>query len=123
MQEPCLLTCDTRRIEMERVVTDDSFALSTFTVFSHSDVALQVWLRSSAGEEQLTFQLKNENIRAGAIDDPDSDPEDWNQLFNEVGLGCLRRTRESNAVALARPDSYDSRPVAARRSTWSTRLS
>jgi hypothetical protein len=42
-----------------------------------------VHLSSSAPAGTVGFQLDNENFRHAAAED--DDPEDWNQLFNEVG--------------------------------------
>ena len=71
------------RLDFPIIVTEvDGAALSSLTVCSHSELPLVVKLDSSQ-PSAVSFQLENENLRC-AVDD-DDDPEDWNQLFNEVG--------------------------------------
>ena len=79
--EPLLSTdLSNGRLVFERVITDDSYSLASFSVFSSCDVPLVVHM-GCPDNSQVVFQLQNENLRAG---EPEDDPDDWNQLFNEV---------------------------------------
>ena len=79
--EPLLSTdLSNGRLVFERVITDDSYSLASFSVFSACDVPLVVHM-GCPDNSQVVFQLQNENLRAG---EPEDDPDDWNQLFNEV---------------------------------------
>ena len=69
------------RLELPGVITEsDGAAVGMLTITSQSEWPLIVHLEAPS-DESVTFQLENENIRSG---DPDDDPADWNQLFNEV---------------------------------------
>ena len=78
-----LISTDVSKIELPYVISGDSPGLSRFTVSSHSAAKISVDLSSSLGD-QLVFQLDNKNLQA--LCDPDEDPCNWNQLFNQVDL-------------------------------------
>ena len=68
-------------IEMPGVVTEPAAAaVGSLTVTSCSELPLVVHLQAPE-RGTITFQLQNENLRDGDLDD---DPADWNQLFNEI---------------------------------------
>lgn len=72
------------RLEFERVITDDSFSLASFTISSASKSRIVVHLCCEHSQNsQILFQLQNENVRTA---NPDDDPSDWNQLFNEAPI-------------------------------------
>lgn len=68
------------RLEFDRVLTDDSFAIGSFVISSASTAPIVVHL-VCPDNSLVAFQLHNENVWAGS---PEDDPDDWNQLFNEV---------------------------------------
>ncbi|KAL3907212.1 MAG: hypothetical protein SGPRY_010257, partial [Prymnesium sp.] len=70
------------RLEFDRVLTDDSFAIGSFVISSASTAPIVVHL-VCPDNSLVAFQLHNENVWAGS---PEDDPDDWNQLFNEVDL-------------------------------------
>ncbi|KAL1530705.1 hypothetical protein AB1Y20_001604 [Prymnesium parvum] len=60
---PMLVSCDLQngRLEFERVLTNDSYSLASFTIASICDTALVIHL-SCPENSQVAFQLHNENV-------------------------------------------------------------
>ena len=80
--QPLISTIPFGLLEFPLVVTEvDGAALAMFTVRSHSALPLVVKLEASI-TNAITFQLENKNMCDA--EDPEDDPDDWNQLFGEV---------------------------------------
>ncbi|KOO35561.1 peroxisomal membrane protein mpv17, partial [Chrysochromulina tobinii] len=78
---PWIRTDATRgSLSLPGVVTEPGgSAVGELTVTSCCEWPLVVYMETS--DPGVVFQLQNENLRNG---DPDDDPADWNQLFNEI---------------------------------------
>ena len=74
-------TCEPGVLELEGVTSGSASSVGSFVLTSRVAHPLEVLLKSSV--PQLTFQRHNENL--ADIDDED-DPDDWNELFNEIDL-------------------------------------
>lgn len=82
-EAPLISTAPFGLLDFPLVVTEvDGAALASLTVRSHSALPVVVKLQSSM-PAAITFQHENKNLHDA--EDLDDDPEDWNQLFNEVG--------------------------------------